>query len=61
MINSLRLSIVSALPIFVLHGRISHVHSEAMDRIHRLGQHRPVKAIKLVIQDSIESRIVQVW
>ena len=31
-----------------------------MDRIHRLGQRRPVKAIKLVIEDSIESRIVQV-
>jgi len=31
-----------------------------MDRIHRLGQHRPVHAIKLVIEDSIESRIVQV-
>jgi DNA repair protein RAD16 len=32
---------------------------EAMDRIHRLGQRRPVQAIKLVIEDSIESRIVQ--
>ncbi|KAJ7283280.1 SNF2 family N-terminal domain-containing protein [Mycena rebaudengoi] len=31
----------------------------AMDRIHRLGQKRPVKAIKLVVEDSIESRIVQ--
>ncbi|KIK21893.1 hypothetical protein PISMIDRAFT_680849 [Pisolithus microcarpus 441] len=31
----------------------------AMDRIHRLGQHRPVQAIKLVIEDSIESRIIQ--
>jgi DNA repair protein RAD16 len=31
-----------------------------MDRIHRLGQHRPVHAIKLVVEDSIESRIVQV-
>lgn len=31
-----------------------------MDRIHRLGQRRPVKAIKLVVEDSIESRIVQV-
>jgi hypothetical protein len=30
-----------------------------MDRIHRLGQHRPVHAIKLVVEDSIESRIVQ--
>ncbi|KAL9712440.1 DNA repair protein rad16 [Leucoagaricus gongylophorus] len=32
---------------------------KAMDRIHRLGQHRPVQAIKLVVEDSIESRIVQ--
>ncbi len=31
-----------------------------MDRIHRLGQHRPVQAFKLVIEDSIESRIIQV-
>jgi DNA repair protein RAD16 len=30
-----------------------------MDRIHRLGQYRPVHAIKLVVEDSIESRIVQ--
>ena len=30
-----------------------------MDRIHRLGQHRPVQVVKLVIEDSIESRIVQ--
>jgi len=34
-------------------------HPEAMDRIHRLGQRRPVQAIKIVIEDSIESRIVQ--
>jgi hypothetical protein len=35
------------------------LHIEAMDRIHRLGQRRPVQAIKLIIEDSIESRIVQ--
>lgn len=35
------------------------VVAEAMDRIHRLGQHRPVQAIKLITEDSIESRIVQ--
>ncbi|KAF8341641.1 SNF2 family N-terminal domain-containing protein [Cantharellus anzutake] len=35
------------------------VEYQAMDRIHRLGQHRPVHAIKLVVEDSIESRIVQ--
>jgi hypothetical protein len=38
----------------------SSLIAEAMDRIHRLGQHRPVHAIKLVVEDSIESRIVQV-
>jgi DNA repair protein RAD16 len=30
-----------------------------MDRIHRLGQRRPVQAIKLIIEDSVESRIVE--
>jgi DNA repair protein RAD16 len=30
-----------------------------MDRIHRLDQRRPVQAIKFVIEDSIESRIVE--
>lgn len=30
-----------------------------MDRIHRLGQKRPVKVVKLVIEDSIEDQIVQ--
>ncbi|KAH9049200.1 SNF2 family N-terminal domain-containing protein [Lactarius deliciosus] len=34
------------------------VEFQAMDRIHRLGQRRPVQAIKLVVEDSIESRIV---
>ncbi|KAL0081124.1 SNF2 family N-terminal domain-containing protein [Phycomyces blakesleeanus] len=32
---------------------------EAMDRIHRLGQHRPIKITRLIIENSIESRIVQ--
>ena len=52
--------------LFVLRGgglikraRNPAVEYQAMDRIHRLGQHRPVQAIKLVIEDSIESRIVQ--
>lgn len=30
-----------------------------MDRIHRLGQKRPVKVVKLVVEDSIEDQIVQ--
>ena len=39
--------------------RLLTAFSEAMDRIHRLGQHRPVRAVKIVIEDSIESRIIQ--
>ncbi|KAG1759066.1 SNF2 family N-terminal domain-containing protein [Suillus occidentalis] len=35
------------------------VEYQAMDRIHRLGQYRPVQAIKLVVEDSIERRIIQ--
>ncbi|KAI9264597.1 SNF2 family N-terminal domain-containing protein [Helicostylum pulchrum] len=31
----------------------------AMDRIHRLGQHRPIRITRLIIENSIESRIVQ--
>jgi DNA repair protein RAD16 len=35
------------------------VEDQAMDRIHRLGQRRPVKITRLIIENSIESRIVQ--
>lgn len=30
-----------------------------MDRIHRLGQHRPVIVTRLIIENSIESRILE--
>ena len=33
------------------------VEYQAMDRIHRLGQKRPVKVIKLVVEDSIEDQV----
>lgn len=32
---------------------------QAADRIHRIGQHRPIRIVKLVIEDSIESRIIE--
>ncbi|KAI8365823.1 DNA repair protein-like protein [Choanephora cucurbitarum] len=32
---------------------------QAMDRIHRLGQHRPIRITRLIIENSIESRIIQ--
>ena len=35
------------------------VENQAVDRIHRLGQKRPIRVTRLVIENSIESRIVQ--
>ncbi|KXS14988.1 hypothetical protein M427DRAFT_123923 [Gonapodya prolifera JEL478] len=35
------------------------VEEQAMDRIHRLGQHRPIKITRIIIENSIESRIIQ--
>lgn len=35
------------------------VEDQAMDRIHRIGQHRPIRIHKIIIEDSIESRILK--
>lgn len=34
------------------------VEEQAMDRIHRIGQHRPIRIHRVIIEDSIESRIL---
>jgi DNA repair protein RAD16 len=38
---------------------LTTVTYQAMDRIHRLGQHRPVQIKRIIVEDSIESRIVE--
>ena len=35
------------------------MEDQAMDRIHRLGQHRSVHITRMIVENSIESRIVQ--
>lgn len=30
-----------------------------MDRVHRIGQHRPVVVKRMIIENSIESRIIE--
>ncbi|KAI9218748.1 SNF2 family N-terminal domain-containing protein [Blastocladiella britannica] len=35
------------------------VQDQAIDRIHRLGQYRPIRITHIIIQDSIEERIIQ--
>jgi DNA repair protein RAD16 len=31
---------------------------QAFDRIHRIGQHRPIRITRMIIENSIESRIL---
>ncbi len=33
------------------------VEQQAIDRIHRLGQKRPVRAVRLFIRDSVEEKL----
>lgn len=35
------------------------VEEQAMDRIHRIGQHRPIKIHRVIIENSIESKILE--
>ena len=44
------------------HGRRRNpaVENQAVDRIHRLGQTRPVVTVKLIIEKSIEARLLDV-
>ena len=36
------------------------VENQAVDRIHRLGQTRSVKTVKMIMEDSIETRLLEV-
>lgn len=34
------------------------VENQAIDRIHRIGQYRPIRVTKIIVEDSIESRVL---
>ncbi|ODV86166.1 hypothetical protein CANARDRAFT_197201 [[Candida] arabinofermentans NRRL YB-2248] len=55
------LNLVEASQVFILDSWWNPAldTGQAADRIHRIGQHRPIKIVKLVIEDSIESRIIE--
>ncbi|GME78324.1 unnamed protein product [Ambrosiozyma monospora] len=55
------LNLVEANQVFILDSwwNPSLDTGQAADRIHRIGQFRPIKIVKLVIEDSIESRIIE--
>ena len=37
-----------------------HIENQAMDRVHRIGQSREVRAIRFIMKDSIEKRFIGV-
>ncbi|KAG0708586.1 P-loop containing nucleoside triphosphate hydrolase protein [Suillus ampliporus] len=53
------LNLTEASRVYLMDSWWNPAASFSMDRIHRLGQYRPIQAIKLVIEDSIKSRIIQ--
>ncbi|KAG7808557.1 hypothetical protein KL921_003639 [Ogataea angusta] len=55
------LNLVEASQVFILDSWWNPAldTGQAADRIHRIGQHRPIRIVKLVIEDSIESRIIE--
>lgn len=46
--------------IALTHNRNPAVENQAVDRIHRLGQTRPVTTVKLIIENTIEARLLEV-
>ena len=32
--------------------------SQAIDRVHRIGQHKPIRAVRIVVEGTIEERIL---
>ncbi|RKO95464.1 hypothetical protein CAUPRSCDRAFT_1479, partial [Caulochytrium protostelioides] len=54
------LNLTEASRVFVLDPWFNPaVEDQAFDRIHRLGQHRPITITRLIIANSIESRILE--
>jgi DNA repair protein RAD16 len=35
------------------------VRVQAMDRIHRLGQFKPIRVVRFVVEDTVEDRILR--
>lgn len=51
--------LVTSCPELTLWTIIFLTELQAMDRIHRIGQYRPILITRLIIENSIESRILQ--
>jgi hypothetical protein len=53
-------SIVNFFGCFSL-GLLSHIlhFFQAIDRTHRLGQHRPIRAVRFIAEGTVEERVLQ--
>lgn len=57
--EGLNLQIASTVIFFDRNYNLTH-YSQAQDRVHRIGQHSPVNIINLLLEDTIDERILQV-
>ena len=45
--------------IILIHLSLSPNHRQAIDRTHRLGQYRPIRAVRFIAENTVEERILQ--
>ena len=38
---------------------LSSAEMQALDRVHRIGQHRPIRAVRFVAEGTVEERVLQ--
>ena len=38
---------------------LDYPHRQAIDRTHRLGQYRPIRAVRFIAENTVEERILQ--
>lgn len=57
----LRLKICKLIPIagFLTSSFICFFFEQAIDRLHRLGQYRPIRAVRFVAEGTVEERVLQ--
>ena len=41
------------------HSSLTPIHRQAIDRTHRLGQYRPIRAVRFIAENTVEERILQ--
>lgn len=45
--------------LIAFHSGPIYLHRQAIDRTHRLGQYRPIRAVRFIAENTVEERILQ--